>query len=584
MFIELVKGVALLLALCFLHGVNIRLWRRQPLTGQVFSGLIFGSICVAGMLTPVVLMPGLIFDARSVVLSMAGLFGGPLVACIAAAIAAAGRLWMGGTGVGVGLAVIALCTGLGLAYREARARGWLGVGPLPLALFGLLVHLAVIALFQVYPAEVAQRINEHIALPMVLAFTPATVLLGLLLHDVEQRLATERALGEAAARMRAITQALPDVLLVVDAQGRYLEVLSSNEAGLAASAAQLIGRQLHDVFAAEQADQFMALIRETLATGQSGSLEYELQTLSGRRVFEGRTQPLGVQTGSQAAVVFLARDITERKRAEGALRESELRFRSLLRSIPSISVQGYLADGTTSYWNKASEQLYGYTADEALGRNLLDLIVPPPMRDTVRAHMQHMFATGEAIPAAELQLQRKDGSPVNVFSSHAYIQVPGQPAEMFCIDIDISGRKAAEDEARHLAFYDALTQLPNRRLLMDRLQQILASSARSGLKTAVMFVDLDNFKTLNDTRGHELGDLLLKEVAQRLRACAPACASRTRSLAWAETSSWWCCQGSTGKPPTRPCRPATWPACFFRACASPMTWQGTSTTALPASG
>ena len=88
MFIELVKGVALLLALCFLHGFNIRVWRQHPRTGQVFSGILFGTICVVGMLTPVVLMPGVIFDARSVVLSMAGLFGGPLVACIAAAMAA----------------------------------------------------------------------------------------------------------------------------------------------------------------------------------------------------------------------------------------------------------------------------------------------------------------------------------------------------------------------------------------------------------------------------------------------------------------------------------------------------------------
>ena len=98
MFIELTKGVALLLALCFLHGFNIRVWRQHPWVGQVFSGLIFGGICVVGMLTPVVLMPGVIFDARSVVLSMAGLFGGPLVAGIAALMAATGRLWLGGAG------------------------------------------------------------------------------------------------------------------------------------------------------------------------------------------------------------------------------------------------------------------------------------------------------------------------------------------------------------------------------------------------------------------------------------------------------------------------------------------------------
>ena len=391
--------------------------------------------------------------------------------------------------------------------------------PIPLALFGLLLHTAVIALFQLLPAEAVQRINQTLALPYLLTFTPATVVLGLLLHDVEQRMATERALTGTAARLHAITQAIPDVLLVLDAQGRYVEVLSPNDATLVASAPELVGKRLRDVLPAEQAERFMALIRDTLQSGQTHSVEYELQTLSGLRQFEGRTQPLGVQVGGQAAVVFLARDITKRKQAESALRESELRFRSLLRNIPSISVQGYLQDGTTSYWNQASEQLYGYTAEEALGGNLLDLIIPPPMRDGVRAHMQHMFATGEVIPAGELQLQRKDGTPVHVFSSHAYIQVPGHPPEMFCIDIDISGRKAAEDEARYLAFYDALTQLPNRRLLVDRLQQVLVNGARSGLTTAVLFVDLDNFKTLNDTRGHEVGDLLLKDVAQRLRSC-----------------------------------------------------------------
>jgi len=519
MFIELVKGVALLLALCFLHGFNIRLWRHRPLVGQFFSGLIFGGICVVGMLTPVVLMPGVIFDARSVVLSMAGLFGGPLVACIAAAMAATGRLWLGGAGAEVGLMVIALCTVMGLLYREARARAKVGVRPVPLAVFGLLLHLAVIAVFQLLPAVVLQRVNQTLALPFLLTFTPATVVLGLLLRDVEDRMATEHALAGTAARLKAIAQAIPDVLLVLDAQGRYVEVLSPDDSALSASAPQLLGKRLHEVLPAPQADRFMALIRDTLQSGQTHTIEYEMQTQAGRREFEGRAQPLGVKVGGQAAVVFLARDITKRKQAESALRESELRFRSLLRNIPSISVQGYLEDGTTSYWNKASEHLYGYTAEEALGANLLDLIIPPPMREAVRAHVAHMFKTGEVIPAGELQLQRKDGSPVDVFSSHAYIQVPGHPPEMFCIDIDISGRKAAEDEARYLAFYDALTQLPNRRLLVDRLQQVLVNGARSGMTTAVLFVDLDNFKTLNDTRGHEVGDLLLKEVAQRLRGC-----------------------------------------------------------------
>ncbi|WP_440110090.1 EAL domain-containing protein [Acidovorax sp. BL-A-41-H1] len=517
MFIALVKAAALLLALCYLYGFNLRFWRGRPLAAQIASGVLFGGICVIGMLTPIELLPGVIFDARSVVLSMAGLFGGPLIAGIATVMAMAARIWLGGGGTEVGVTVILMCTAMGLAYRAAHARQWISVEPLPLLAFGLLVHVAEITVFQWLPPEAVTRVNEHLALPFLLTFTPATMILGLLLRDAQARIATERALADTAARLQAITRAIPDVLFVLDAQGRYVEVLSPDDEPLTKQASDLLGKRMHDVLPAAQADRFLALVRATLQTGTTQSIEYDIHTRSGPRAFEGRAQPLQGRADAEPAVVFLARDITERKRTENALRESELRFRSLLRTIPSISVQGYLEDGTTSYWNQASEKLYGYTSDEALGRNLLDLIIPAHMRDDVRAHMRHMFATGEVIPASEMQLHRKDGSPVDVFSSHAFIEVPGHPPEMFCIDIDISGRKAAEDEARHLAFYDALTQLPNRRLLVDRLRQVLATSERTGDNTAVLFVDLDNFKTLNDTRGHEVGDLLLRQVAARLR-------------------------------------------------------------------
>ena len=138
------------------------------------------------------------------------------------------------------------------------------------------------------------------------------------------------------------------------------------------------------------------------------------------------------------------RDISERLAAEEALRQSEERFRSLLWNIPSVAVQGYGFDGTTHYWNRASEQLYGYTQAEALGKNLLDLLIPPDMVDGVKAEIAKMVDTGQPIPPAELSLLHKDGSRLEVFSSHAIVQVPGQPPELFCLDIDLSQPKQAE--------------------------------------------------------------------------------------------------------------------------------------------
>jgi len=85
--------------------------------------------------------------------------------------------------------------------------------------------------------------------------------------------------------------------------------------------------------------------------------------------------------------------------------------------------------------------------------------------------------------------------------------------------IDITNRKLSEEKIQYLAFYDSLTHLPNRRLLLNRFQQALISSERSGKEGALLFIDLDNFKTLNDTQGHDVGDLLLQKVAQRLESC-----------------------------------------------------------------
>ena len=518
MFSELVKALALLLTLCFLHGVHIRLWRQQPAAGRVTSGLLFGGIAAISIFSPVIEMQGAVFDVRSVVLSMAGLFGGPVVAAIATTMAAAARLWIGGAGTEVGLGIIALSALMGLAYRHVHARGYLDIKPLPLLAFGLLLHALVLGVAQYLPISLVLQMNQTLALPLLLISLPTTALVGLLLRDVEDRMATEQALTDSAARLQAIAAAIPDVLLVMDDQGRYVEVLSSSDKPLLAPAQALLGKTLHEVMPKLQADRFLDLIRLTLQHGDTPSFEYEMATLSGLRQFEGRARPLGARVHGHAAVVFIARDITQRTQAEEALLESELRFRTLLRDIPSISVQGYGADGTTTYWNRASETLYGYTAQEALGKNLLDLIIPAEMREPVRKDITAMFATGQTIAAGELCLQRKDGSPVDVFSSHTLIAVPGQAPEMFCIDIDISARKAAEKEARYLAFYDALTGLPNRRLLADRLQQVMASSARTGHHAAVLFVDIDNFKTLNDSRGHEAGDQLLVEMGRRLRA------------------------------------------------------------------
>ncbi len=138
----------------------------------------------------------------------------------------------------------------------------------------------------------------------------------------------------------------------------------------------------------------------------------------------------------------------KRREAEASLQISEERFRALFQEIGSVAIQGYAADGTVKYWNKASEQLYGYPASEAIGRNLLDLIIPDEMRNGVKEAVRWMIETGAPIASGELTLRRSNGSPVHVYSSHALIQLPGLPAEFFCVDVDISERIHATEALR----------------------------------------------------------------------------------------------------------------------------------------
>lgn len=127
------------------------------------------------------------------------------------------------------------------------------------------------------------------------------------------------------------------------------------------------------------------------------------------------------------------------------LRDSEERFRFLLQSVPMVAIQGYAVDGTVQYWNSASEVFYGFSREEAIGGNLLDLIIPEEMKDGVREALRGV-ERGDSIPNGELLLVRKDGTRIPVYSSHTVVRRAGKPAELFCIDIDLTERRRLEKQ------------------------------------------------------------------------------------------------------------------------------------------
>ena len=192
-------------------------------------------------------------------------------------------------------------------------------------------------------------------------------------------------------------------------------------------------------------------------------------------------------------------------------------FIQLLDTLPKVSVQGYDVNRRVIYWNEASTVIYGYDRSETLGNRLEDLIIPDEMRDEVIQRHQAWIKQGIPIPSSELMLRHKEGHLVPVFSAHVMLKQHTNSPEMFCVDIDLSEQYAARKELKALAITDPMTSLPNRRGLEQELDIRIAQAHSLNQPFAVLFIDLDNFKYINDTLGHIWGDRLLLSVAKRLK-------------------------------------------------------------------
>ena len=263
-------------------------------------------------------------------------------------------------------------------------------------------------------------------------------------------------------------------------------------------------------------DRCHRFIGRVLQHGQRETCDLALQRDDGS-VMQAQLDCVRVTAGDEPPTVRLAlTDITERKRAEAESRVAAIAFESQ---------EGMLVtDAATSILrvNQAFTDITGFTAAEVVGKT-------PRMFKSGR-HAAPFYAgmwkdiTRNGEWRGEIWNLHKCGKVYPSWLTITAVKADdGEVTHYVGTLIDITQRKLAEADIEQLAFYDPMTRLPNRRLLLDRLQQALAARARSQRRGAILFIDLDDFKSLNDTLGHDAGDLLLQEVAQRLLACVRAC-------------------------------------------------------------
>jgi diguanylate cyclase (GGDEF)-like protein/PAS domain S-box-containing protein len=391
--------------------------------------------------------------------------------------------------------------------RIGRDLSYLAV---PLRCYGLFSAALVVtdeAPRQWQPDEVAGLLDIASLAESVLAATPIVE------PDYSEQLvrleASERRFRKvfAEAAIGVITTAL---------DGRFLQVNRAFCQITGYSERELRGTNIleitHHDDVEKSADRYRQLIEDKIPY-------FHMETRYVR--FDGRIVPAELSSslacdddGRPLYIIGLVQDLSERKVAEAMLRENEQRYRSLFYHNPD-AVFSLDPRGTCLSANPACEEITGYRVDEMVRSPLSKLVVREDLPGTLRHIVR--TARGDA-QSFEIGIVRKSGERARLRITTLPIVVDGEIVGIYVIAKDETDRRNLEEQLAHQAFHDALTSLPNRSLFLDRLQHALARAGRNQTLLAVLFLDLDNFKVINDSLGHDVGDQLLMSVAARLTA------------------------------------------------------------------
>ena len=337
-------------------------------------------------------------------------------------------------------------------------------------------------------------------------------------HEVELEMQNEElrraqlALEESRDRYVDLYEFAPVGYLTLTGEALVADVNLTGATLLREDRKKMLRRRFARFVAPEDSDRFHRLFLSALQRDERQSCELALQRGDGS-VFHAQMDCLRVTAGDKAPTVRITlTDITERKRAEAELRVAATAFESQEGMFVTDAGNAILRI------NRAFTDITGFTAEEAVGQTPRVLLSSRHDAAFYAAMWETINRTGEW--RGEIWNRRKSGAVYPEWLTITAVRgSDGDVTHYVGTLVDITQRKEAEAEIQHLAFYDPLTQLPNRRLLLDRLQQALVACARSRRPGAVLFIDLDDFKTLNDTVGHDVGDLLLQHVARRLLTC-----------------------------------------------------------------
>jgi diguanylate cyclase (GGDEF)-like protein/PAS domain S-box-containing protein len=363
--------------------------------------------------------------------------------------------------------------------------------------------------------------NGH-EFPIELSITPLKMAgqyeFSAFIRDITERKQIEAALRASELRLREITELMPVTLFVKDAASRFIMLNKAGESQFGVTLDELRGTDGSQFFPAEQMTHFLATDAKVFATGRVVDIEEIVWNVEQKQNRQIRTlkKPLYDETGAPLYLICMTIDITEHKQLLDSLRLSSL--------VLENSSEGMLVTDENNLIiavNPAFSSITGYSFDEVQGKNPKILSSGRQDKAFYQAMWQELNTTGHW--QGEIWDKRKNGEIYAKFLTINTIRnEAGSVYRYVALFTDITEKKQSDELIWRQANFDMLTELPNRQMFSDRLKQEIMKSERAHLPLALLLIDLDEFKEVNDTLGHAMGDILLQEAALRIADCVRA--------------------------------------------------------------
>ncbi|GBC62363.1 hypothetical protein DENIS_3335 [Desulfonema ishimotonii] len=342
-------------------------------------------------------------------------------------------------------------------------------------------------------------------------------LVGVIL-DITTRKQQERQLQEKQALLHALFNSVSDYIFFKNTEGIFLGCNTAYAEHLYRSPEEITGKTAFDIFPRPLAEKFRAWDQEVLEQMKPVSAELEVPRVGRKLLVDTVKTPIVTAEGVVLGVVGVSRDITERKEMERALRQAEERYRNIFMQ----AAEGIFTcspEGRFINVNPAMARICGYESPEQLMRSVTDIGQQLYVTPEERQKMVACLSREGVMTGFEAEFRRKDGTAFWIsLSLRGEFDDDGRLIRVEGVGTDITGKKQTELELTRRATTDALTGLSNRAKLEQSIEQMIAQAGRSGKRLGILFIDLDGFKAVNDTYGHQAGDEVLLQVAARLRA------------------------------------------------------------------